>query len=102
MPNKHQMQKDFDTKMKEWKEKIKVDTIQTNCLQEKHQKLILREACYTGIKGARKLTEEELAYMKSPEYKALVEEANRKIEEGRRREAKAWRDAKNYIGRERE
>ena len=33
----------------------------------------------------------------SEEYKKLQEEANARIEEGRRREAKAWHDAKNFI-----
>lgn len=31
------------------------------------------------------------------EYKKLVEEANKKIEAGKRRELKAWKDAKNFI-----
>ena len=31
------------------------------------------------------------------EYKKLVEEANKKIEAGRRRELKAWKNAKNFI-----
>lgn len=31
------------------------------------------------------------------EYKKLVEETNKQIEAGRRRELKAWKDAKNFI-----
>lgn len=31
------------------------------------------------------------------EYKKLVEETDKKIEAGRRRELKAWKDAKNFI-----
>ena len=31
------------------------------------------------------------------EYKKLVEEANKQIEAGRRKELKAWKDAKNFF-----
>ena len=34
---------------------------------------------------------------KSEDHDRLVDEANVRIEEGRRREAKAWHDAQNYI-----
>lgn len=54
-------------------------------------KLILREAAYNGIKGVK---ERELNH--SEEHKKLVQEANKKIEEGRQRERKAWIDANKY------
>ena len=98
MPNKHQTQKDFYTKMSEWKENYKVNTGTQNeeNKKEEHQKLIFSENCYNGIEGARKITKEEL---ETPEYKALAEETNKKIEEERRRKVKTLEDAKNYIFR---
>ena len=62
----------------------------------KHQKLILRESCFKGIDGTRI---ESMAFIDTPEHKSIVEEANKRIEEGRRREAKAYNDAKYYFGR---
>ena len=64
--------------------------------KEEHQKLILRESCFKGIDGARI---ESMAFKDTPEHKSIVEEANKRIEEGRRREAKAYNDAKYYFGR---
>ena len=98
MPNKHQIQKDFYTKMSEWKENYKVNTETQNeeNKKEEHQKLILRESCFKGIDGARI---ESMAFKDTPEHKSIVEEANKRIEEGRRREAKAYNDAKYYFGR---
>lgn len=42
--------------------------------------------------GVRRIDEDY-----TEEYKKLVEESNKKIEEGRRRELKAWKDAKNFF-----
>ena len=98
MPNKHQIQKDFYTKKNEWKESLKVNTKtqKDENKKEEHQKLILREACFKGIDGTRI---ESMAFKDTPEHKTIVEEANKRIEEGRRREAKAYNEAKYYFGR---
>ena len=98
MPNKHQIQKDFYTKKNEWKESLKVNTKtqKDENKKEEHQKLILRESCFKGIDGTRI---ESMAFKDTPEHKTIVEEANKRIEEGRRREAKAYNEAKYYFGR---
>lgn len=61
----------------------------SNALKKK--KLFIRDTSY--IKEEAKVVE----IKKSPEHDKLVEEANERIEEGRRREAKAWHDAQSYI-----
>lgn len=45
------------------------------------------------------LASSEIVELKEPseEYKKLVEEANERIREGRRREAEAWIKASHYI-----
>ena len=98
MPNKHQIQKDFYTKKNEWKESLKVNTKtqKEENKKEEHQKLILRESCFKRIDGTRI---ESMAFKDTPEHKTIVEEANKRIEEGRRRKAKAYNDAKYYFGR---
>ena len=98
MPNKHQIQKDFYTKMSEWKENYKVNTGTQNeeNKKEEHQKLILRESCFEGIDGTRR---ESMTFKDTSEHRTLVKEANKRIEEGRRREAKAWNDSKYYFGK---
>lgn len=57
-------------------------------------KLILRNACYTGINSAEK---GEIKATKR--HKELVNEANRKIEKSRIRYATAYKNAGSYLGR---
>lgn len=63
-------------------------------LQNSNQKIILTDTAINGIKGA---TEKKIEH--GPEYKKLVEEANKQIEEARQRERNAWISAKDYLGR---
>ena len=55
--------------------------------------LDLRNACYEGIKDAKK---RELKT--SEEYKKLVEEADQMIERSRNRYATAYKNAGSYLG----
>ena len=82
--------------MSEWKENYKVNTDTQNeeNKKEEHPKLILRKSCFKGIDETRI---ESMTFKDTQEHKTLVEETNKKIEEGRRREAKAWNDAQYYL-----
>ena len=55
MPNKHQIQKDFYTKMSEWKENYKVST---KTQQREKQAIKVSEAAQYGIKGVKGMTKE--------------------------------------------
>lgn len=77
----------------EWKESLKVENTNNG--------IILNEAAINGIEGARRIPEKELTYMKSSEYKAIVEETNDKIEKDKRKEKIALINAKNFIAGER-
>lgn len=58
------------------------------------KKLILREACYNGIGHV------ERQEVKATDYhKALVKEANDKIEKSRVRYATAYKNAGSYLGK---
>lgn len=96
MPNKHQIQKDFYTKMSEWKESFKVST---KTQQREKQAINVSEAAQYGIKGVTGMTKEELTYKETPEYKALVKEADKRIEENRKIKAEAMKGAKDCIAR---
>ena len=93
MPNKHQIQKDFYTKKNEWKESLKVNTKNK---KEANQKLLFGESCFKEIVGTRV---ESLAFKDIPEHKTLVEETDKRIEEGKRREEKGLRNAQYDIYR---
>lgn len=95
MPNKHQIQKDFYKKMSEWKENYKVNTDIQN---EESQNLMLRESSYEKIKKAR-IRVENMAFKDTSEHRALAEEADKRIEKGKIREAKAGIDSQYYFGR---
>ena len=94
MPNKHQIQRDFYRKQKEWKEALKVDVNK----ETQQSKLTLGNASYNGIPNVRKV---KSTNVESQEHKILVEEANRKIAENRAREARAWKNAERYFNGER-
>ena len=55
-------------------------------------KLIVSEAVKNGIQGTEVVKEKPTA-----KYKQLVEEANERIRESRRREAEVWIKASTYI-----
>ena len=55
--------------------------------------LIISDVARYGVQGAKIVEPKE----PTEEYKKLVEEANERIREGRRREAEAWIKAQNYI-----
>ena len=55
-------------------------------------KLIVSEAVKNGIQGTEVVKEKPTA-----KYKQLVEEANERIRESRRREAEVWIKASMYI-----
>lgn len=78
---------------KEWKEKYRVSQ---NSEEKKSNKLILSKAAYDGIEG---VTQKQITH--TPEYEKLVEDANKKIEEGRERQRKAIINAKYDIFGER-
>ncbi len=98
MPNKHQIQKDFYTKKNEWKESLKVNTKtqKEENKKEENQKLLFGESCFKEIVGTRV---ESLAFKDIPEHKTLVEETDKRIEEGKRREEKGLRNAQYDIYR---
>lgn len=70
MTNKHEIQKDFYQKQKEWKESLRTE-------KGKGQKLVLKEACYNGIKGIEKEIKQ------TDEHRRLVKTANLEIERHR-------------------
>ena len=50
MPNKHQIQRDFYTKMSEWKKELKVDTKETKCSigiieHKENKKMTINQFC---------------------------------------------------------
>ena len=51
MPNKHQIQRDFYRKQKEWKEALKVDVNK----ETQQSKLTLENASYDGISSIKKV-----------------------------------------------
>ena len=65
--------------------------LESEVIEKATNKLIIRDASY--LKEEAKVVE----IKKSEDHDRLVDEANVRIEEGRRREAKAWHDAQNYI-----
>ena len=65
--------------------------LESEIIENATNKLIIRDASY--LKEEAKVVE----IKKSEEHDRLVEESNARIEEGRRREAKAWHEAQNYI-----
>ena len=50
MPNKHQIQRDFYRKQKEWKEALKVDVNK----ETQQSKLTLEDTSYEGISSIKK------------------------------------------------
>jgi hypothetical protein len=56
------------------------------------EKLIVSEVMANGIQGTKVVEEKPTA-----KYKKVVEEANERIRENRRREAEAWIKASTYI-----
>lgn len=58
------------------------------------KKLVLREACYKGIDNVER---KELKV--TDQHKALVKEANQKIEKSRVRYATAYKNAGSYLGK---
>lgn len=54
--------------------------------------IIISDAIMNGIKGAEIVHEEP-----TDEYKKLVEKANERIKENKRREAEAWIKASTYV-----
>ena len=65
--------------------------LESEVIKKATNKLIIQDASY--LKEEAKVVE----IKKSEDHDRLVDEANVRIEEGRRREAKAWHDAQNYI-----
>lgn len=57
-------------------------------------KLVLRDACYNGIKNV-----EERKIQNKPQHEALVKEANKRIEKNRIRYATAYKNASSYLGK---
>lgn len=55
-------------------------------------KLILRDACYNGIKNI-----EEHKIQNKPQHEALVKEATQRIEKNRIRYATAYKNAGSYL-----
>lgn len=60
-------------------------------------KLKLRDACYKVVKG---IAGKEIKHDES--YQKAVKEANRRIEESREQERRAWQNASSYLASERE
>ncbi len=58
------------------------------------KKLVLRDACYNGIANVER---KELKV--TDQHKALVKEANQKIEKSRVRYATAYKNAGSYLGK---
>lgn len=58
------------------------------------KKLVLRDACYDGIAN---VVRQELKV--TDQHKALVKEANQKIEKSRVRYATAYKNAGSYLGK---
>lgn len=58
------------------------------------KKLVLREACYNGIKNV-----ERREVKVTDQHKALAKEANQKIERSRVRYATAYKNASSYLGK---
>ena len=88
MTNKHQIQKDFYTKMSGWKESLKVDSGTKQHIQE-----ILKsnQASYEKIKNkSKKISIEEL---ENSEYMEASIKIDEKIEQAKRKQAKALREA---------
>lgn len=56
------------------------------------KELILSDACFNGIEDTQ--TRQQII---TPEYERLVEQANEKIKENRRREAETCINARNYL-----
>lgn len=56
-------------------------------------KLVLREACYNGIKNIKKCES-----LNNPGHEMLVRKANKHIEENRIRHAAAYKNAGSYLG----
>ena len=73
--------------VKKWYQKL----LESEVIEKATNKLIIRDASY--LKEEAKVVE----IKKSEDHDRLVDEANVRIEEGRRREAKAWHDAQNHI-----
>ena len=56
-------------------------------------KLVLREACYSGLNNVKKCT-----IQNKPEHEELVKEANKRIEKNRIQYATAYKNAGSYLG----
>ena len=68
-------------------------TIEVNkSISTLNRKIVLSDAAQHGIQN---VTKEKPVY--TEEYLELVKEADKKIEEARREEARAWVKAKNYL-----
>ena len=94
MANKHEMQRDFYKKMAEWKKELEVKKIKENATMEKQtNKLVLSDAAFKGIKGTKTVS----IYDESPKYRAAAEEADKRIIEQKRRNAKVARDAQKFV-----
>lgn len=57
-------------------------------------KLVLRGACYNGLKNV-----EECKMQNEPQHEVLVKEANKRIEKNRIRYATAYKNAGSYLGK---
>ena len=61
-------------------------------LEPKNKAIKVSEIAKHGVKGAKVVKQKE-----TPEYKKLVQEANKRIEEDQRRLARAAINAENFI-----
>ncbi len=67
-------------------------------MAEQEKKYSLKDAVETSARMQELQANAKVYQQKqTPEHRKLVEEANKQVEEGRRREAKAWIKARDYI-----